>query len=61
MHTSEYLKEKEHSEDLGVDVNTLECILGEQGGKVVDLMHLDHNRDQWQALVNKVMNLRGIS
>jgi hypothetical protein len=26
--------------------------------KVVDWMYLDQDRDQWQALVNTVMNLR---
>jgi hypothetical protein len=25
---------------------------------IVDCMHLDQGRDQWQALVNTVMNLR---
>jgi hypothetical protein len=31
--------------------------LGEIGWDGVDWMELAENRDQWQALVNKVMNL----
>jgi hypothetical protein len=34
--------------------------LREIGWEVVDWMHLAQNRDQWWALVNKVMNL-GVS
>jgi hypothetical protein len=30
------------------------------GCEVLDCINLDQDRDQWQALVNKVMNLRGI-
>jgi hypothetical protein len=32
--------------------------LREIGWEVVDWMHLAQDRDQWQALVNTVMNLR---
>jgi hypothetical protein len=32
--------------------------LTEIGWEVVDRMHLADDRDQWQALVNTVMNLR---
>jgi hypothetical protein len=40
--------------------------LRETGWEGVDWIHLPHNRDQWQAVVNTVMNLgfrkrRGIS
>jgi hypothetical protein len=35
----------------------LEQILKEIGNKFVDWIHLAQNRDQWQALVNAVMNL----
>jgi hypothetical protein len=32
--------------------------LGEMGKGGVDWMHMAHDRDQWQAAVNTVMNLR---
>jgi hypothetical protein len=58
MHTkiwSEIVKGRDHSKNLSVDRNMiLERISGKQG---VDWMHLAQDRDQWQALVNKVMNL----
>jgi len=33
--------------------------LRERGWGCVDYMHLAQNRDQWQGLVNMVMNLPG--
>jgi hypothetical protein len=52
--------DKDHSEGLGVDGRIiLEWILGKWGGKVwTGCMHLAQARDQWQAVVNTVMNLR---
>jgi hypothetical protein len=48
------LKERDHSEDLGIDGKIiLEWILGKW---TVDWMHLAQDRDQWRAFVNKVMN-----
>jgi len=42
-------------EDIGVDGKMiLECILGKQGGEIVDWIHLARDR----ALVNTVMNFR---
>jgi hypothetical protein len=32
--------------------------LGETGSGGTDWIHLAQDRDQWRALVNKVMNLR---
>jgi hypothetical protein len=47
------LKGRDHSKDLGVDVS---IIL--EGWEGVEWMHLAQDRDQWWALVNKLMNLR---
>jgi hypothetical protein len=53
-------KEKDHSEDQGIDERIgSECFLGrlaEAGG--VDLIRLAQDGDRWQAFVNTVMNLR---
>jgi len=32
--------------------------LREIGSEIVGLLHLTQNKDQWRAVVNKVMNLR---
>jgi hypothetical protein len=54
----ESLKGRDHSEDLDVDgMMLLEWILGIQGEEDVEWMHLARYRDQWQAVVNTVMNL----
>jgi hypothetical protein len=46
---------------VGVDVRIiLEWILGKQGGKVVDWIHLAQDKDQWRAVMNTAMKL-GIS
>jgi hypothetical protein len=46
---SEYLKGRDHLEDLGVNKKTiLEHILGRQGGKLwTGWIHLAQDRDQW--------------
>jgi hypothetical protein len=53
---SDNLKERDHSEDLGINGRIiLEWILRKQ---VVDWIHLAQDRDQCRALVNKVINFR---
>jgi hypothetical protein len=53
----ETLVGRDISEDLGVDGKIiLEYILRKYGSKV--WMHMDQERGHWQAVVNKVMNLR---
>jgi hypothetical protein len=37
--------------------DNIRIVLREIGWEGVDWMHLAHDRDQWQALVNTVMNL----
>jgi hypothetical protein len=45
-------------EDLSIDGRIiLEWVL-EKRWQIVDWIHLAQDRDQWQALVNTVMNLR---
>jgi hypothetical protein len=39
-------------------VNNIKMDLGEVGWDGVDWIELAKDRDQWRALVNKVMNLR---
>jgi hypothetical protein len=54
---SEYLKEADHSENLGVDGKIIsKRILGIQGGGV-DWMNLAQDRNQWRTLVSTVMNV----
>jgi hypothetical protein len=48
-----------HSEDLGGDGRiTLKWIQWEIGFSGVDWIHLAYDRDQWWAVVSKVMNLQ---
>jgi hypothetical protein len=47
----ESMKEKDHSEELGIDGR--KWILTN-----VDWIHLVQSRDRWRALVNTVMNFR---
>jgi hypothetical protein len=51
----ETLKGREHSEELGVDGWIM--YLKETGFEVVDKIHVAQDRDQWQLLVNTVMNI----
>jgi hypothetical protein len=52
-------KERDHSEDRGVDGMELKWILeGLAGGGGVEWIKLSQDRDRWRALVNTVMNLR---
>jgi hypothetical protein len=39
-------------------VDNIKMDLKEIGGDDMDWIGLDHDRDQWRALVNAVMNLR---
>jgi hypothetical protein len=53
----ESLKEKDHSEDLGVGERIiLECILKKIWWKCVDCIQLSQDKVQWRDLVNTVMN-----
>jgi hypothetical protein len=53
-----YRKPKDHLEDIGIDGKIiLEWIL-EKVWKGVDWMHLNQDRDQCLAVVNRVMNIR---
>jgi hypothetical protein len=49
-------KERDHSEDQGVDGSVRsECILRDWLG--ADLIRLAHDKNRWRAVVNAVMNL----
>jgi hypothetical protein len=53
------LKGRYHLQDIGVDgKKILERMFGKYGGGGVAWMLLAQNRDQWQSLVNTVMNLQ---
>jgi len=54
----ENLKERDHSDDLGINVKILEWNLGETGLEGVDWIHLAQDSGQRQALVNMVMKLQ---
>jgi hypothetical protein len=60
MHTkfwSETPERKRPCRRLGIDGEIiLECILGKIGWEVMDWIHLAQGRDQWESLVNMVMN-----
>jgi len=62
MHTkyrSQYLKGKEHLEDIILDgEDNIRMDLRGIEWEDVDWMHLAEDRDQWRAVVNMVMNLR---
>jgi hypothetical protein len=53
----EILKERAHSEDLGVDGKMILKWILEKRGWGVDCIHLAHNMNRWWALANTVMNL----
>jgi len=53
----ENLKGRDHLEDLGIEEVNIRMYPREIGWESVDWMHLAQDRDQWQALVNMVMNL----
>jgi hypothetical protein len=61
MHTqflSENAKEREHSEDLGVDERLiLEWFLGREWENT-DWVHLTYDKDQGRALMNTEMSIR---
>jgi hypothetical protein len=39
-------------------MKSLKLILGIHGGESVGWIRLDHDTDQWRAVVNMVMNIR---
>jgi hypothetical protein len=51
------LKKRDHKEDLYIDETILKWILEKEDEGGVVWIHLAKDRDQWQALVNTVMNL----
>jgi hypothetical protein len=55
---SENLKGKDHSEELGIAGKIGERIFRETGWEGMDWIHIAHDRDQWQALVDTIMNLQ---
>jgi hypothetical protein len=54
----EYLKRRDHSEDLRVD-GKINIIMGlrEIGWEIMDWIHLVQDWDHWLAVVNTVMTL----
>jgi hypothetical protein len=54
------VREGDHLEDLGVEGRLiLKWIFKQWGGMGrMDWIHLEQNRDRWQALVNAVTNIR---
>jgi hypothetical protein len=53
-----HMKERDHLEDLGLDVRViLNMGLPDLGWGGMDLIDLVQDRDRWRALVNAVMNL----
>jgi hypothetical protein len=55
---SENQKERDHSEDLGVDGKIMRLYLRKIGWNSVDWIHLAQDTVQWRAVVNTLMNLR---
>jgi len=56
---SENLKGRDHAEDVGVDgEDDIRMDFREIGWEGVNWMHLAQDRNQWQALVKAIMNLR---
>ena len=53
------VRERDHSEDLGLDGKViLKWIFKTWGEGGMDWIYLAQNRDRWRILVNVVMNLR---
>jgi hypothetical protein len=52
-------KPEDHMEDLGVEGEILDWLLGKYivGWESVDWIHLAQDRDQWRDLVNVVMKI----
>jgi hypothetical protein len=58
----ESLKDRDHSEDQGVDGRMgSEWILGGLAGGGLDWIRLAQDRDRWRAVVSAVMNHRVLS
>jgi hypothetical protein len=56
-YSSETLKGKDRSEELGVWEENIRMVLREILWEVVDWIHLAQDRDQWYDLVIAIMNL----
>ena len=52
------LRERDHSEDRGVNGRTLFQWVVKNWDGGMDCIYLAQDRDRWRALVNAVMNLR---
>jgi hypothetical protein len=52
------LRERDHLEDLGVDVRIILKWIFKKWDRGIDWIDLAHDRDRWRALVNAVMNLQ---
>ena len=50
---------RDHLEDLGIDGRTVLKSILKTGCNDVDSIELAQNMDEWRAVVNSVMNLRG--
>jgi hypothetical protein len=48
----------DHLENLAIDGRTIKMAAREVGWKNVDEIYLSQDRDQWQGVVNMVMNFR---
>jgi hypothetical protein len=53
---SKSLKGRDHKEDLSIDRRTILKCVKETGSDGMDGIHMDHDREERQALVNTGMN-----
>jgi hypothetical protein len=54
----EIFKRIDHSEDLGIYGSIILKLILENRVEICDWIHLVQDRDQWNALVNRVISLR---
>jgi hypothetical protein len=54
----ESLKRTDHFEDVDKWKDNIKINVREMGLEDVDFIHVAHDRDQWRALVNMLMNLQ---
>jgi len=52
------LKKRNHSAELGVDRVVLKCASREMRLKGADWIDLAQDRDNWQAVVNRIINIQ---